>query len=302
MEVIKEIQENINYSFNELIDTNEFGYQMNNKIQQFKEEKLLKSDFTLGTLCVLHYMAITKSYNNEIYKIAATVEMLILAFDIIDDIQDKDTDYIWNTNPEVSLNTALFMTIIPSKVLRESTFEYKELAIELLEKYSLLSIVGQQLDLLNSCSDESSYIQMIEKKSGSLAALSCLIGTILASGRIYSYVEEYSKSLGIIQQIKNDIHSLKEWDKHNDLINKKYSLPIIFLFSNSNSTTTTLINHYKSNQKTTIDMQKIKDELFTKGAIRYAICIKNIFKNKALKQIEQMPCSITQDYLKKLMK
>ena len=65
--------------------------------------------------------------------------------------------------------------------------------------------------MLNSCRDEDSYVQMITLKSGSLTAMGCLIGEVLAKGEISQEVEEYGKYIGIIQQIKNDIQSLKAW-------------------------------------------------------------------------------------------
>lgn len=154
-----------------------------------------------------------------------------MSFDIIDDLQDKDSDYSWSKTPELSLNVALAMLVMASKIIRETSFEHKNKAIQILEEYALGSINGQQLDLLNNCRDEQSYIQMIEQKSGSLTALSCLIGEVLAKGEISSQVKEYSKYIGIIQQIKNDIQGLKTWGPKNDLLNKRYSLPIIYLLS-----------------------------------------------------------------------
>ncbi|UZM99271.1 hypothetical protein OL548_02190 [Lysinibacillus sp. MHQ-1] len=43
---------------------------------------------------------------------------------------------------------------------------------------------------------------MITLKSGSLTAMSCLIGEVLAKGEVSQEVEAYGKYIGIIQQIK----------------------------------------------------------------------------------------------------
>ncbi|MCO6734708.1 hypothetical protein KQH28_30455, partial [Streptomyces sp. EL9] len=91
--------------------------------------------------------AFSDGINEDIYKVAAAIELLILSFDIIDDLQDKDSDYIWNNTPELSLNVALAMLIMASKAINETSFEHKSAAIRLLEKYALMSISGQQLDL-----------------------------------------------------------------------------------------------------------------------------------------------------------
>ena len=158
-----------------------------------------------------HYEAFSSSINPDIYKVGCAIELLILSFDIIDDLQDKDSDYSWNKTPELSLNVALAMLVMASKTIDETSFEHKRAAIKLVDEYALKSINGQQLDLLNSCRDEDSYVKMITLKSGSLTAMGCLVGEVLAKGEISQEVEEYGKYIGIIQQIKNDIQSLKAW-------------------------------------------------------------------------------------------
>ena len=48
-------------------------------------------------------------------------------------------------------------------------------------EYALKSVQGQHKDLLNSCKTESDYIEMSVEKSGSLVALVCVIGALLAT-------------------------------------------------------------------------------------------------------------------------
>jgi len=190
-----------------------------------------------------------------------------------------------------------------SKIIRETSFEHKNRAIQILEEYALGSINGQQLDLLNNCRDEQSYLQMIEQKSGSLTALSCLIGEVLAKGEISSQVKEYSKYIGIIQQIKNDIQGLKTWGRKNDLLNKRYSLPIIYLLSQKNDVSKSVKNYYNDDIVAVLDNNATENELTNGGAIRYAITIKNVYKFKALSYLENVAIKeVGKDYLKKLMK
>lgn len=269
-------------------------------LQIFKDEKA-KVGFPFGTLCVLHYEAFADQFNKDIYRIAAAIELLTLSFDIIDDLQDNDTEYIWNKTPALSLNVSISMIIIATKIIRDSSFNHKDLAVQIFDKYTLLSLSGQQKDLLNCCRDEDSYLNMIEQKSGSLMTLSCLIGTVLAIGRTCTYVREYSKYIGIVQQIKNDIQDLEQWNRKNDLLNKKYSLPIIFLLSTKNNVSENILNYY--NNDSLLDIYSIKKELVNSGAIRYAIAIKNVFKNKALLEIQNTTMSTqSKEYLKKLTK
>lgn len=271
-------------------------------LKSFLEEKAAVG-FSFGKLCFWHYEAFSESINEDIYKVAAAIELLILSFDIIDDLQDKDSDYIWNHTPELSLNVALAMLIMASKAINETSFEHKSAAIRLLEKYALLSISGQQLDLLNICRDEESYVQMITQKSGSLTAMGCLIGEVLAKGEITKEVEEYGKYIGIIQQIKNDIQSLKAWGPKNDLLNKRYSLPIIYLLSKKNDVSKSVASYYNDDIVTVLDNNATENELTNGGAIRYAITIKNVYKFKALNYLEKVAINkLGREYLEKLLR
>ncbi|WP_427108894.1 polyprenyl synthetase family protein [Lysinibacillus xylanilyticus] len=300
---MQELDEQINEVLDILIENDALiGHELRSMLKNFKEEKM-EVGYSFGKLCYLHYEAFTDCLNEDIYKVAAAIELLILSFDIIDDLQDKDSDYSWTKTPDLSLNVALAMLVMASRTIRETSFEHKNTAIQILEEYALRSINGQQLDLLNTCRDEQSYIQMIEQKSGSLSAMACLIGEVLATGGTSSEVEEYGKYIGIIQQIKNDIQSLKTWGPKNDLLNKRYSLPIIYLLSQENDVSKSVINYYNDDIDAFLDNNATENELTNGGAIRYAITMKNVYKFKALNILENVTINeIGKDYLKRLMK
>jgi len=300
---LQELDGKINEALDILIE-NELmiGHELRSMLKIFKEEKKAVG-YSFGKLCYLHYEAFVECLNEDIYKVAAAIELLILSFDIIDDLQDKDSDYSWTKTPELSLNVALAMLVMASRTIRETSFEHKSAAIQILDDYALRSINGQQLDLLNSCRDEQSYLQMIEQKSGSLTAMSCLIGEVLAKGETSSDVNEYGKYIGIIQQIKNDIQSLKTWGSKNDLLNKRYSLPIIYLLSQRNDVSKSVISYYNDNIDAFLDNNATENELTNGGAIRYTITVKNVYKLKALDNLENMAINdLGKDYLKKLLK
>ncbi|WP_337988551.1 polyprenyl synthetase family protein [Lysinibacillus sp. JNUCC 51] len=300
---MQELDEQINEALDILIENDALiGYELRSMLKNFKKEKMA-AGYSFGKLCYLHYEAFTDCLNEDIYKVAAAIELLILSFDIIDDLQDKDSDYSWTKTPDLSLNVALAMLVMASRTIRETSFEHKNTAIQILEDYALRSINGQQLDLLNTCRDEQSYIQMIEQKSGSLSSMACLIGEVLATGGTSSEVEEYGKYIGIIQQIKNDIQSLKTWGPKNDLLNKRYSLPIIYLLSQENDVSKSVINYYNDDMDAFLDNNATENELTNGGAIRYAITMKNVYKFKALNILENVTINeLGKDYLKRLMK
>lgn len=297
------LDERIHESLDILIENETLlGDELKLLLKNFLEEKIAVG-FSFGKLCFLHYEAFSDGINEDIYKVTAAIELLILSFDIIDDLQDKDSDYIWNKTPELSLNVALTMLIMASKAINETSFEHKSAAVRLLEKYALISINGQQLDLLNICRDEESYVQMITQKSGSLTAMGCAIGEVLAKGEVTKEVEEYGKYIGVIQQIKNDIQSLKVWGPKNDLLNKRYSLPIIYLLSKKNDVSKSVASYYNDDIVTVLDNKTTENELTNGGAIRYAITIKNVYKFKALNYLENVPLTnLGREYLEKLLR
>jgi len=301
--LLKDIDVRINETLDFLIENEAMLVdELKTMLKSFKAEKAVMG-YAFGKLCFWHYEAFVDCLNDDIYKVAAAIELLILSYDIIDDLQDKDTDYIWSETPELSLNVALAMLIMSSRAIHDTSFEHKHLAVQLLEEYAFRSINGQQLDVLNICRDEQSYLQMIDRKSGSLTAMSCVIGEALAKGKVSEEIEEYGKYIGIIQQIKNDIISLKTWGPKNDLLNKKYSLPIIYLLAQKNSISNSVINYYNGYIVTLMDKNVIRDELTNGGAIRYTITIKNLHKLKALNILENVAINkVGKEYLIKLMK
>ncbi|MDV6379198.1 polyprenyl synthetase family protein [Sporosarcina sp. GW1-11] len=99
------------------------------------------------------------------------------------------------------------------------------------EEYALQSVNGQYKDLLNMCRNEADYIQMTIEKSGSLVALACVVGSVLATKDYPVEIETYSTYIGLIGQMTNDLADIKTWNEKNDLLNKKYSLPILYLLN-----------------------------------------------------------------------
>ncbi|MEO4052052.1 polyprenyl synthetase family protein [Solibacillus sp. CAU 1738] len=268
----------------------------------FRSFKEVKTEYPFGSLCLMHYQDYSTTFNEEIYTVAAAIELIILSFDIIDDLQDQDSDYIWTKTPALSLNVVLSMLTLAQRLIRESTFEYRYAALNIIEEYTLTSINGQHLDILNLCKDEASYLQMIEQKSGSLTAMSAIVGFIMATGNESSEVAQYSKALGVIQQIKNDIQSLKVWNNKNDLLNKKFSLPIIYLLSLQNDTSIEIKKYYK-NMTRELSQYNINSNLLNSGAIHYALAIKNVYRNKASNIIHHTNLNNkNKDYLKNIMK
>lgn len=248
--------------------------------------------FPFGELLILHYDMFKKCENDEVYNVAAAIELLILSFDILDDFEDNDIKgQPWSVNSDLALNGTTALLFLCAKVISETTFENKDRAIALLLQYSLQSINGQHLDLLNICYDENGYINMTIEKSGSLCALACLIGATLATENIPDEIVHYAKMIGVIGQINNDLMDIQEWNDKNDLLNKKYTLPIIYLL-NCEDDELRLVHDYYNNKIDTAEIVKhqklINQKFLETGAITYTEIMKKIYHNKALAEIQKL--------------
>lgn len=256
-----------------------------------------------GTLCVLHFESFSQEENLEIYLVAAAIEMLILSLDIVDDLQDKDSQEIWMKNPSYSLNTVLYMLHKCMSIILKTSFKYKHQALEIICKYVMRSVNGQQLDLQNEGKKEEVYLKMIEDKSGSLTTLSCLTGKVLADGHIDDHCISYSMALGAIQQMNNDMRCLKTWDEKNDFLNGRFSLPILYILNRYSFFTEYLINVYKCKGKLFIPYSNPVDIFNNSFAFQYSNIVKKNYQNKAKQALEMvsLPKS-TKEYILKYLK
>lgn len=280
------------------------------KEEQLKEMMLSyvdfqsKKEFPFGELTILHYQMFGGSNSDGILSIASAVECLVLAFDILDDIEDgDDLSKPWSATPSLSLNTATAFVFLSLDVFRKSDLKYKDEAFSIFLEKALLAVEGQHKDLLNECKTEMDYINMVLGKSGSLCSLACVIGTILARGDCPSTVSEYSKYIGVIGQVSNDLSDLKNWHGKNDLLNKRFTLPIIYLLNSKSELASLVRLYYEGNlDKETIiaNHEQIDHMLKEGGAITYAEVIKKIFQNKVKAELDVL--NIDQTFLDQLLK
>ncbi|MFB6467468.1 polyprenyl synthetase family protein [Cytobacillus sp. Hz8] len=272
-------------------------------IMSYVDHQLTKG-FPFGELLVLHYQLYHGKETEEIYFIAAAVELLILAFDILDDFEDQDTTIKpWNQNSNFALNSTTAMQFLCGYIIRKSGFALKDQAIFLLFQYGLQSINAQHKDLQNICQTESDYIEMTIKKSGSLVALSCLIGASLATSHYPKEIEEYAKYIGLIGQINNDLADLQNWNDKNDLIYKKYTLPIIYLLNCEDKEIQFVQDYYQNHLPKNEIIHKraiIERKLRETGAIQYTEVIKKIYQNRAIDLLKKL--NIAPDYFQQLLK
>lgn len=197
----------------------------------FLEDKLGEG-MLFGELTYIHYQMF-EGQDADIDQAAASVELFILASDILDDLEDGDSlSKPWmQVERPLALHTATALLTLSQQALLESVSDLSARAnlASLMNKQLLLSANGQMIDLMNAAVDEDTYLEMVEQKSASLFVLACMIGVIAAGRPWHDEVAQYATSLGISAQLRNDCRDLLRWDDKSDFLNRKRTLLTMYL-------------------------------------------------------------------------
>lgn len=262
------------------------------EINHYIEYKFNKS-LNFAKITKIHFEIFREDENN-IYKLRAMtiIELIILATDIMDDIQDKDIhkNIPWSKIKEAySFNIIFGILLICLKEIdtigNRSDTEWLKNNIY---QFLLQSISGQQIDLKNELLSETDYLHMCYLKSGSLIALACLLGAVNVDNQTKKLISEYANYLGVIFQLRNDIADLK-----NDLLLKKRTLPILY-YLNTNDKAYENIQDYYLNSSSNQDPTTFHRDLMNKDALLYCSIVENIFICKYERVINQFDLSESQ--------
>ncbi|WP_374066954.1 polyprenyl synthetase family protein [Paraliobacillus sp. JSM ZJ581] len=252
--------------------------------------------FYFGELTLLHYRMFNgKRY--DIYSVAAALEILILASDIMDDLADKDNISApwYPLDQSKLLNITTGLLFLSKQILDNVQGKGRRVLDKLFYESIYRSISGQKLDLNNKIKDKQSYLELIKKKSGSLTALACLMGASLSSSQNLDIIENYGEKLGIISQLSNDLSGVKQWDEKSDIRQKKITLPIIYLLSLKEES---YIKRYFEGMIIFNELRKIKGEVVQEmerlGAFSYVHVTLQVYKNQAIQLVDQL--NVCNDY------
>lgn len=283
----------------EIIENSVFQVPFKEKAKEFilfKAEKGL----LFGKLTVLHYFLFDNS-EGIIYKLAAVIELLILAADIFDDLQDKDNSFTpWSQVPDpITLNIGLgllSLSHLHSIKISVSVPNSQEL-LSCIQEHSLDSIAGQHHDLLDIIMEEADYIQMIRQKSGKLTALACLAGAVSGSAppQALDIIKKYSGIIGMIAQVSNDIKGILRTDTRNDLLNKKRTLPVLYLLNEPNQLSKEIVQEvFEREGMIKFSLPVIIDKVIRSGAIQYAKVQQRVWSLEVYQMIEELPIADNQ--------
>ncbi|WP_135555010.1 polyprenyl synthetase family protein [Paenibacillus cymbidii] len=182
----------------------------------------------------------------------AIAELIGLVSDIVDDLQDEDNDTVpWMTCPRpYALNAAtLFLVALMAEVSALYADAGLSPATGMKEVSRLLtqSLNGQQRDLNRSVTDENDYLRVTEYKSGSLIQLVYYLGYSLVPEARPDDIERINviaHCAGVMSQIQNDMKDAVRFDLKNDLLDKRKTLPILYLLAYSEADFPPLKQYY----------------------------------------------------------
>jgi competence protein ComQ len=255
-------------------------------IAEKAEENTNWSDITANT----HWMLGGDSH--QIDRFSALTEWVVLAFDIIDDLQDEDnTSKPWMVCPrEYALNAVLSFLIAFIGELGELRTNNPQVSSSLMMQISQMlasSIIGQQIDLNLSVQTDADYIRMVEQKSGSLLRFACFMGYSLIpdlSNEIAAQMDELANYIGVIAQLNNDLSDVLRYDVKGDLLQKKRTLPILFLLQDSPEEFPPLAQYYLgeiSEPEFVLRRQDCIQYIEDSGCIEYSKIVQSLFIEKA---------------------
>lgn len=175
-------------------------------------------------------------------------------------------------DPSIATNAATALYTLSLQVIGSVSNHPKLLSLTL--QYSLQSLQGQHVDLNLTASSESEYIEMIKLKSGSLVTLPSILGVYLATGECNETVEEYSRYLGVVEQIANDHYGL--YYPNNNDFKTRHTLAFNYLKNKFNQSSIDLLNFYAQENHMINNLEDLKGKLRESGVIQYLNVIKNL--------------------------
>ena len=235
---------------------------------------------------------------------ALALQLLMVAGDVFDDIEDCDTpDSISSKNgPAIATNIGTTLLILAEKALtRLKTKGINDaITLQVIEKvnsYFTKSCVGQHLDLSSSLLNlsEDKYLEMVALKSASQIECACYAGAALSTTeeQIITMFSVFGHNLGMAAQISNDIMGIVT---ERDIAKRKITLPVIFALNHSDDVSKSIATKaYNPMIANEIHADQIKTILFNSGAVQYSSLQMTLYQEyakEALTDIQKLGISV----------
>ncbi|UOQ84279.1 class 1 isoprenoid biosynthesis enzyme [Gracilibacillus salinarum] len=277
------------------------AYLDNDNLKEYAISYILyknQEGFSFSSLTQFHYHMVVDDKSKGIVHASAAIEFLMLALDILDDLQDQDDkEKPWSlVSLSTSMNISTGFLMLSTLVLRQSRFEneLKIEALQYLDEQVLRAVEGQHKDLQCSCATEEEFVSMMKEKSGSLMACATLVGATLQCTTQHEIIRDYSENFGVAAQLANDIEGLLRLDTKNDLLHKQWTLPIMLLAKESDREADWIRAYYAGKVDKEFMVQR-EEELFQwiyhSPVVSYVKVLKRLYQRKALERMLDLQVS-----------
>jgi len=283
-ETLKLVKQYMNHSITSCVKNTD----LKNLLLSFLEKR---EELPFALIMIIHHQSFSGK-DEEVALLAAAVELLILSFDMLDDLEDLDNvDEPWmKVEHPVSLNAATSLFTLSQQTVLSLHSPYKLQILEVFMKFSIQAMEGQHVDLKNLILTEEECLEVMKNKSGSLIALASTSGMLLA-GANSPAVEEYSYQIGLAAQIDNDFRDLFNPLK-NDVSTQKKTLAYLYLQKKYNDHAIEILKGFQSGKPINEyfgNSLNFKQKLIDAGVAQYLNVMKQIAINKAARMIRQLP-------------
>lgn len=254
-------------------------------------------------LIVFYSAALFNGINESTYRAATLIELLHTATLVHDDVVD-DSDRrrgrfsinaLWKNKIAVLVGDYLLsrglLTALQAKDY--STLEIVSEAVKEMSEGELLQIEkARKLDI-----DEAIYFEIIRKKTASLLASCFAAGASSSTGnqKDIKKMWDIGEYAGIAFQIKDDLLDYEKSNvigkpSGNDLKEKKMTLPLIYLLSQSSVLKKRkIINIIKNNHTKKDKVNWLLNEVVSIGGLKYASEKMVDYSTKALSLLKEYP-------------
>ncbi|TMV45893.1 hypothetical protein FE783_27515 [Paenibacillus mesophilus] len=247
----------------------------------------------------VHYMF--GGASPHIDRIAALTELIVLALDIADDLQDQDNaEKSWmRCPPELSLNAVMGLLMGTVGELGRLQSEHPGDTFPEPGEVGLIvmnAVNGQYRDLTNDIASEQDYISVVQQKSCMLLKLAYYMGygSVAPLPPVAEQMELLAGYLGVVSQLSNDLRDVLRYDIKNDLLHKKRTLPVLFLLADEEDSFPVIRQYYDG----AIDRDEFLkhklasvDYIRESGCVEYTEVIKTLFLQKAEETMDAIPAA-----------
>jgi len=266
-------------------------------------------------ILVLLSAGLSGKINKSTYTAAILIELLHTATLVHDDVVDESdrrrgffsVNALWKNKVAVLAGDYLLSKGLLVS-LQNKEYKYLHLGSDAIQSMS----EGELLQIKKSRTmniDEETYIAVIRKKTASLFAACCSAGTASTTedNKLIEKMKAFGENLGMAFQIKDDLLDFDLTNKtgkptHNDLKDRKFSLPLIYTLKNISITEkrrllNILKKHTQNKEKIEYLIRCIRE---VKG-FEYAETRMHEYKNAALSTLADFPDSEYKKSLEKLL-